>query len=301
MQIEYKKRVSLAMNFISQNLDRDLPLEEIAEAAFFSMFHFHRIFKAVVGETVANFTRRLRLETAANHLINFPNKDITSIAMDLGYSSSQNFAKAFRNHFGTTPSGYRKSKIGHKESKKENVFSIQTGYSNTTLFDKGLDSEKINGLKVKIEKKPEYYVAYVRRVGNYDIETHQEALKELNRWAEPRGYSRPNEIFGLYWDNPEVTPEGRWRMDICFSVPKEAVPDKQIGIQLIKGGLYAVRHIDISDGNFQQEWEDLFKWIVEKGYELDDKPKYQIFRTTSANHPREGWIVDICIPLKSFD
>ena len=51
--MDYKKRVCQAMDFISRNLDRDLSLEEVAQAASFSMFHFHRIFKAVVVETVA--------------------------------------------------------------------------------------------------------------------------------------------------------------------------------------------------------------------------------------------------------
>ena len=66
---EYRKRVCLAMNFISENLDRDLSLEEVARAGSFSKFHFHRVFKAAVGETIAEFTRRLRLEMAANRLL----------------------------------------------------------------------------------------------------------------------------------------------------------------------------------------------------------------------------------------
>ena len=94
--IDYKKRVFHAMNYISRNIKRDLSLEEIAETASFSMFHFHRIFKAVAGETVAGFTRRLRLELAANRLLSVKQNDITTIAMDCGFSSSQNFAKAFR-------------------------------------------------------------------------------------------------------------------------------------------------------------------------------------------------------------
>jgi AraC family transcriptional regulator len=77
------------MNFISHNLDRDLSLEEIAGTANFSMFHFHRIFKAVVGETVAEFTRRLRLELAANRLLSNRHDSITAIAMDCGFSSSR--------------------------------------------------------------------------------------------------------------------------------------------------------------------------------------------------------------------
>lgn len=70
--IDYKKRVCRAMNFISRNIERDLSLEEIADKVSFSKFHFHRIFKAVTGETVAGFTRRLRLELAANRLLSKP-------------------------------------------------------------------------------------------------------------------------------------------------------------------------------------------------------------------------------------
>ena len=88
--MDYKKRVCQAMNFISHNLDRDLSLEEIAEAASFSIFHFHRIFKTLVGETVASFTLRLRLEFAANRLRSNQHDDITTIAMDCGFSNSQN-------------------------------------------------------------------------------------------------------------------------------------------------------------------------------------------------------------------
>ncbi|MCP4021607.1 MAG: helix-turn-helix domain-containing protein [Desulfobacteraceae bacterium] len=298
--MEYKKRICQAMNFISRNLDRELALEEIAAAASFSMFHFHRIFKAVVGETVAGFTRRLRLETTANQLVNFPDKDITTISMDCGFSSSQNFAKAFRRHFGTTPTGYRKSKIGNKDSKKENVFSIQAGYNPDTWVNRNIDKERITSLNVEIKKMPEYQVAYVRKLCNYDNKTHQKAYKELKRWANPRGYDESGIIFGLYWDNPDVTPQGKYRMDICISVPRGTVPEGQLGIQTIKGGLHAVCHVDIVTGDFQEPWDNTFQWIVDKGYELEDRPKYQIFRTTSADHPKGGWTVDICVPLKSF-
>lgn len=50
--VDYRKRVFHAMNYISQNIEWDLPLEEIAETVSFSMFHFHRIFKAVAGENL---------------------------------------------------------------------------------------------------------------------------------------------------------------------------------------------------------------------------------------------------------
>ena len=78
--LDYRQRVCRAMNYISGHLDRDLALEDIARAANFSAFHFHRIFKAATGETVFGFVRRLRLEWAANRLLANPRDDVTAVA-----------------------------------------------------------------------------------------------------------------------------------------------------------------------------------------------------------------------------
>ncbi len=131
------------------------------------MFHFHRIFKAVVGETVNGVTRRLRLELAANCLLTKQFDDITTIAMDCGFSSSQNFAKAFRQHFGTTPSEYRKSKNGNTCSKNENALSLQTTYDPDIVFMNGLNNERRNTMNAEVKEMPENNVAYVRKVGPY--------------------------------------------------------------------------------------------------------------------------------------
>ena len=115
------------MNFISAHLDRDLTLDEIATAAHFSPFHFHRIFKVVTGETVFGFLRRLRLEAAANRLLSNPEEEITSVAMEWGFSSSQNFAKAFRARFGMSPTEFRESKRGNMDRKEGDAFSLHVG------------------------------------------------------------------------------------------------------------------------------------------------------------------------------
>ncbi len=299
--MEYRKRVCQAMNFISRNLDRDLTLEEIAESASFSMFHFHRIFKAVVGETVACFTRRLRIELSANRLLSNPHDDITSIAMDCGFSSSQNFAKAFRQHFRMTPSEYRKSKIGNKNSKNENALSLRAMYDSDTAFVNLLNNERRNTMNAEVREMPEYNVAYVRKLGPYGKETCEQAFGELMQWAGPRGHLNSGQMLGVYWDNPDITPAEKCRVDACISVPLGTVPEGQIGIQTINGGPYAVCHFEIKSDSFQQSWEDAFAWLVNSGYECHDKPCYELYHSNAADHPEGKWIFDICIPLKRKD
>jgi AraC family transcriptional regulator len=296
--VDYRRRVCRAMNFISRNLERDLSLEEIATAAAFSRFHFHRIFRAVVGETVAAFTRRLRLEMAANRLLALPREEITTIAMDCGFSSSQNFAKSFRRHFGTTPTEYRKRKLGNKQRNRENALSLRTEYSPDTAFTETPTEGRSSAMKAAVKEMPTYHVAYVRKMGPYNQETSEAAFGELAIWAGPRGFLASGVMLGVCWDNPEVTPSEKCRLDACISVPRKIAPDGPVGFQTIAGGPYAVCRFEIATDGFKQAWEAAFTWLVNSGYECADRPCYERYHGHPDDHPGGRWRVDICIPLK---
>ena len=90
---EYVGRINRVIDFIEENIDTELTLETLAKVANFSRFHFHRIFSALVGETLNGFVRRLRLERAASMLIAHPKETITQIALACGFSSSAGFTR----------------------------------------------------------------------------------------------------------------------------------------------------------------------------------------------------------------
>ena len=58
---DYRERIVRTLVYIQQHLDDDLELEQVAGVAAFSSFHFHRIFRGLVGETLKEHIRRLRL------------------------------------------------------------------------------------------------------------------------------------------------------------------------------------------------------------------------------------------------
>ncbi|MFA8343786.1 MAG: GyrI-like domain-containing protein [Rhodothermaceae bacterium] len=253
---DYKKRICLAMNYISKNIERDLPLEEIAKSASFSMFHFHRIFKAVVGETVAGFTRRLRLELAANRLTSTHFKDITTTAIESGFSSSQNFARAFRQHFGVTPSEYRNSKIGNNLRKNGNSLCFTSEYTSDSLNINSLTEQRRKRMKFEIRELPEHNVVYFRKIGAY-MQTCPQAFGELVQWAEPRNLIGPKKVLGIYWDNPEVTPQEKCRFDACVIVPEEIVVDSQIDTFTAPGPLTMV----FTERVMERTMEDELCWF----------------------------------------
>ena len=215
--IDYRKRVFAAMNYINRNLERDLSLDEIAETASLSKFYFHRIFKAVVGETVSEFKRRLRLELAANRLMSKPTDDITAIAIDSGFSRSQNFAKTFRQQFGATAWGYRHSKIGNKDDKNGNALFSAALYD----LPKGKKGKPVLS---RVIEMPESTVAYFRKVGPYSIETCEQSVEGMIRWASMRENLGRGKLFAIYWDNPDVTPPEKCRFDTCVIIADGTVP-----------------------------------------------------------------------------
>jgi AraC family transcriptional regulator len=75
--------------------------------ACFSVSHFHRIFTAQIGENIASYVRRVRLERAGRKL-RMGAVDITEIAFAAGYDTHAAFGKSFKQYFGLSPSEFRK-------------------------------------------------------------------------------------------------------------------------------------------------------------------------------------------------
>src|ERR1700722_8569261 len=119
---EYAQRISRVIDYLRGNLDRQVKLKELARVACLSEFHFHRIFGAVAGETLNNFTNRLRLEKAAR-LLRYSSRSATEIALECGFSSSATFSRAFRAAYETAPSQFRKSGEIKKSKIRKELFA----------------------------------------------------------------------------------------------------------------------------------------------------------------------------------
>jgi AraC family transcriptional regulator len=83
-EASYQERILRVRLHIEAHLDRPMLLEELAAVACFSPFHFHRIFRALVGESVMEHVRRLRLERAAQRLRSGTGARVIDIALDAG-------------------------------------------------------------------------------------------------------------------------------------------------------------------------------------------------------------------------
>ncbi|MGK0602508.1 AraC family transcriptional regulator [Yokenella regensburgei] len=294
MAQDYRKQVFRAMDYISQHLAHNPTLEDVAREVALSSFHFHRIFKALVGETVAEFTRRLRMEKAAMRLIDAPYSDITGLALQSGFSSSQNFARAFRQHFSVSPGAFRlryrpdtKSKAGHVPCQKSTY--PQSDISEEQRRTAGL-------LGVSVVSLPTRRVAFMRRFGPYGKETCQQTHRDLLASLPERTPAHPAGTFCVYWDPPDVTAELRCRTDVGFElVPGEQVP-RNIAVQTIAGGSYLVGQCAAHEEQVDHTWELAFAWMRTRGMIKSDKPCYEKYYN-ETNAACNFYVYDICIPL----
>lgn len=292
--LDYRKPVFKAMDYISHHLDDNPGLDEVAAAAAISTFHFHRIFKTMVGETIAGFTRRLRMERAARRLLASPQSDITTLALAAGFSSSQNFAKAFRLHFAMSPSEYRLLQGGNWKSKIGNDPLPFETYDGLVMHPVTEHLGLLQGASVR--QMPARRVAYMRRLGPYDKETCEQAHRDLLALFASDEAMTPAGTLSLYWDIPDITDETRCRTDVCIEMGPEIPAGRQLTTQTIAAGPYAVCQFIARGDQLVACWETAFRWVVGQGLNCDDRPCYEQYHA-GTDPDREHYVFDICIPL----
>lgn len=292
--LDYRKPVFKAMDYISHHLDDNPGLDEVAAAAAISTFHFHRIFKTMVGETIAGFTRRLRMERAARRLLASPQSDITTLALAAGFSSSQNFAKAFRLHFAMSPSEYRQQQGGNWKSKIGNDPLPFDTYDGLVMHPVTEHPGLLQGASVR--QMPARRVAYMRRLGPYGKETCEQAHRDLLALFASDEAMTPAGTLSLYWDIADITDETRCRTDVCIELVPEIPAGRQLTTQTIAAGPYAVCQFIARGDQLVACWETAFRWVVGQGLNCDDRPCYEQYHA-GTDSDRDHYVFDICIPL----
>ena len=279
MRIDYQQRLQPVIRQLERHY-RDPPdLAHIAALAALSPYHFHRIFSAVTGETLAAYLRRLRLENVARQLF-YGRAPITALALEHGYGSSQALAKAFRAHFGISVSELRRctdlpsyialmrhSKIGHHLHKDGHA-------ANGAAPHTGSEGEPKSVMDLNTENFAPRTLAYVRVIGPYG-QGYDVATNRLYRWASAHGLAGGERLF-IYHDSPEVTPAARCRTDIGLSVPPATTVSGAVERQELAGGSYAfIRRRLTAPAQHSRCWQELLSQVVAAGLAVAERPCFE--------------------------
>lgn len=292
-------QIKEVVRYLEQHCSEPLNLEQAAKIANLSPFHFHRVFKALVGETVAEFIRRMRHEKAAQSLM-FQDKSVTTVAFEFGFSSSQAMARSFKTYLGVTPSQIkecqtvesysalmRNSKIGSILRKNRYELPDGLSYSEFKLNQSGK-------VEMKTENHPQRTIAYVRVVGPYG-ENYESAVQKLYLWAGAKGVT--GECLFIYHDNPDITPADKCRTDIALVVPDDIEPSNGIEVTTVPAGSYAVLRKTVEEKpQYGQFWNQLIEETVAQGIELDERPCFELYHSYDQQTGRAD--VSFCEAIK---
>lgn len=303
----YEQRINAAMDFIAANLGEGLQLAQIAGAAGFSPFHFHRVFAAIVGETPHRFVARIRVERAAALLLDQTTQTVSEIGSSCGFATPSAFSRAFKANFGLTPSVWRHSGSRAVESANTNASSFsqrQSPAATVHELDPGraweLECAGLRPASIEIAHLADIDVAYLRHTGPFAANpaVFASLFGRLGIWAEEtEGVSAADETFALYHDDPTLTDDDRLRFSAAVRIDAGVAPMPPVSRSLIRGGRYAVARFTLGDADYSEAWTGMLgAWLPASGFEPDDRDYFERF--PSLDSPSQTRIVDICLPVR---
>lgn len=214
-------RIARAIRLIERSPAEKIGLSDIARHVGLSLFHFQRLFQAVMGETPSAYMRRTRLDRAAMNL-QMSRQPITDVALNAGYASHEAFVRAFHRQFGAVPSQYRM--VAQQALPLKPAAPIA------------------GGEVARVEERPACTLRAVRFHGPYPaFEAH---------WTAFHGYlasigidPADVEAVGITYDTPLITPDAVFRHDCAIVDRGLTVADELLQPVAFRPGRYVrMRH-----------------------------------------------------------
>jgi AraC-like DNA-binding protein len=103
------RRIVQAKLFIDKHYAERIDLSQIADEAFFSRFHFMRLFKQAYGKTPHHYLTQVRLDKARELLAQ--GNPVTKVCYQVGFDSPASFANLFKRRAGASPSAYQTAQL----------------------------------------------------------------------------------------------------------------------------------------------------------------------------------------------
>ncbi|WP_285960788.1 AraC family transcriptional regulator [Pseudomonas tohonis] len=269
----YSQRLDPVLHWLARNPDADPDLYRLADLACLSPYHFHRVYRALMGETVNATVQRIRMHRAAVALGN-PEASLRDVAQRAGYESDAAFNRAFGTAFGIPPGRYR------------------------TARSRPFDPKELGMYPIKIETRPAVTLAALAHRGSY-----QEIGPQFARvfmLTATRGIALPDSIgYGVYLDDPAQVPAHELRS--MAGVP--VAPDAVLGDELLRFEIPAGRCAVLTYTGPYNEMDKPYSWMFSQwlptsGHEPANFPMFEMYMNDPRTTPPAQLQTCICMLLK---
>ncbi len=251
------------IDYIENNLEYEIGLNQVANAAALSLPSLYRLFYAHTGTTVKAYIRSRRLSKAALELTR-SEESLVYMAVKYGFKSHAAFTRAFKKETGTAPNDFRKHPVPYYFER------INLMDQNFEIMEKSL-TEKYPKIKVLKQLAPLKVVStcYVGK----EPETH--AWKQLNQWLENNNLKSDMaryRFFGFNNPSPDSPEQMEYGYEVWVTMDEDwLVNDPNMQVKTFPGGLYAIRHISGDPAvEMGPAWQEMVAWLQESPYELGE-------------------------------
>ena len=280
--MKWLENLSNAIEYIENNLDKEISLDAAAQIACCSTYYFQRMFTYVSGISLSEYIRRRRMSQAAFELQK-TDKKVLDIALKYGYSSPTAFNRAFQSVHGITPVAAK------------NIGSILNAYPPIKF------SVKVTGgtaMSYRITEKAAMRIVGIRIPLVADMEENQKVVPEF--WKDTLENNQLSKIIELVNQEPKgilgVTAYVN-SQEIFYYIAAsttETVPENMFEFE-IPASTWVVFE---NDGYFKEDVQNIFKrfyteWLPFSGYEyagLPDLEVYPVMQGKPLNGHSEVWI-----------
>ena len=300
---QYQRQLDAVTDYIYAHLDDDLSLDRLADVSGFSPYHWHRIYRAVRGETAAQTVRRLRLERAATMLAQnaWP---LERIARRAGFTSADAFSRAFQRAYDRTPGRFRTDRAGGADQAnracgadpgaRENpaLFSGPNGTGDSRRSAVIPDVESPTPYPVRVEERPECRLTVAEHRGSY-----MGIGRAFARVVDRMGLRKP--MVAIYEDDPDAVPEAALRAVAGAVVGLQDVAPADLFVRTVPAGRYAVMRYTGPYSSMHAAYLWLYgQWLPASGWEPRDHPVIEEYLTDPATTPPAQAVTDILLPLR---
>lgn len=282
-------RINHAIDLIESAIDAPLTLEQLAAAACYSPFHFHRIFAELTGLSCHDFIRRRRLTRSANRLVAERNLSIGQLAMEMGFHSAANFARAFRQQFGMSPSDWRNGgSVGVEDLALESIAAMQRSMIIECVAEPPLTVSE----EIEVAVLPPQRVAYMRCHGlsGWALAAHWQRVFECYEQAPFAGAQR--QWIGAYRGFSSLCGVEFSIYDSCLPIGETTPPPGNWNTRTLEGGRFAI--LPFSGNPHAAVLHYLRTWLPESGWALEDRESREHFMVQDG--APKGFL---CLPVRA--
>ena len=277
--VDYRAQLLRVTAHIHDHLAEPLDLNQLAVVADLSPFHWHRIYHALMGETVAATVRRLRLHQASGYLAQ-TSLTVTDIARRCGYPNAQSFTRAFRQTFGQNPRAWRATRT--------DALPWRTAAAAQT-----------EGWPVPVREVPVVEVAGLPHRGSYMRIGRAFETAQIRFAAQ--GLMRPDTRWlAQYLDDPFAFPESQLSSRAGFSLPPGAEVAPPLQRFTLGGTPCAVLRYRGPYPNMRDAYQWLYgTWLIGSGHALADQPVFEEYLNSPRDTAPADLLTDIYLPRAS--